>query len=148
MDFAAALAGLKNASDLTTRLREALKSRDVKLDEVVARIIEVQDRISDGRAALIDAQETVIQKTAEILDLKARLREVDEVRQTRQSLKYDGRVYWKAGDPEFPFCPVCWDTTSTLVRLQDWGTETYSGVQKTDYRCLVHNQSFMVPARR
>jgi len=148
MSIAAGLASIKAAVDLTKTFRDAAKAGALESGEIVGRIGEIYDYIVDSKAALIDAQEIMLQKTAEIMDLNARLRDVEEVRQTRQLLEYDGQVYWKTDEPEFPFCAVCWDTKSTLVRLQDTGTGTYSGVLKTDYRCIVHKQSFYVPTRR
>ena len=55
MNLVTSLNFLKTASDLTTRIRKSLGARDVKLGKVVARIIEIQGLISDGRTALIDA---------------------------------------------------------------------------------------------
>lgn len=82
----AGLSGLKAASDLTTRIREALGSREVKLDEVVTRIIEIQGLISDGRTALIDAQELLLDKTREIARLEK------EAKMLNEQLALKGRV--------------------------------------------------------
>src|SRR5947207_7655935 len=126
MEFFTALAGLKTASELTTRLREALKSRDVKLDEVVARIIEIQDMISDGRTALIDAQDELLRKTAETQNLKEQIRKLEAAAATERSFRFNDGVYWQSvahdqgmkhpdGNEllsvhwEGPFCPMCKD---------------------------------------
>jgi len=130
MSISTTLAGLKTASELTVRLREALKSRDVKLDEVAARIIEVQDLISDGRTALIDAQEELLTANRENQKLK------DELKQER-TLKADylfrENMYWHRETNEGPFCSTCFDSDRKLVRLTDFDGSFY---------CVLHKQSF------
>lgn len=89
MDLVTGLNLLETASDLTTRIRESLGERDVKLDEVVARIIEIQGLISDGRTALIDAQEQLLEKNRTILALEQDSRTLQE----QLSKKQQGRVH-------------------------------------------------------
>jgi hypothetical protein len=140
-----ALSGLKTASELATRLREALGRGDVKLDEVLARIIELQGFISDGRAALIDVQEEVHTKNEEIRSLNQQLRSIADKAELSKDLIFDGAVYWRKSegpDAKSPFCAVCWDTDQKLVRCQNYGTDTYDSGVMTKYFCVVHTKSF------
>jgi hypothetical protein len=82
-----AYTGLKTASDLARRVREALGSREVKIDEVIARIIEVQGLINDGRTTLIDVEEQPLEKNRTIGD-----RICEPERQERLSKKQQGRI--------------------------------------------------------
>jgi hypothetical protein len=158
MEFFTALAGLKTASELTTRLREALISREVKLDEVVGRIIEVQDMISDGRTALIDAQDQLLKKNAEIQKLTEQVRKLEAAFATEHSFQFRQGVYWKAvehdegmTDPEGneilivhwdgPFCPTCKDADQKAVRLRKTGPDR---ADETEYYCDIHLRSYYV----
>lgn len=120
MDIVTGLGILKAASDLITRLREALKSGEVKPDEVMARIIEIQDLISDGRTALIDAQEVVISRNAEVQVLKDEVRRLTEAADLGRRVVFHDNACWKRlddGAEEGPPCPSCW-ADRTLRRGQ------------------------------
>ena len=119
MDLVTGLTGLKTASDLVTRVRDALASRDVKLDEVLARIIEIQGLISDGRTALIDAQEDILSKNREI----SALEKENQKLQGQLSKKQQGRIHdnavWKQledGTEEGPYCPNCYEKTGNFIQ--------------------------------
>jgi hypothetical protein len=125
MNILAALAGLKTASELTTRIREALKSREVKLDEVVARIIEIQDLISDGRTALIDSQEELMKKNEKISSLSDEIRSLKAKADLEHLVVFHDRACWKKlddGSEEGPYCPVCWGDSKKLIRGSVWDT--------------------------
>lgn len=135
--IAGGLASLKTGSDLVTRLREAL-TREIKLDEVLARIIEIQAHISDGRTALIDAQEDHQKLVAEITLLRDR-------KELENSVVFHHDAYWKKDSlgEQGPFCPSCWDLKKDLVRPMLDG----SGNGKAWLYCTVHNphRHFQIP---
>jgi hypothetical protein len=119
MDFAAGLTVLKTASDLTTRVREALGSREVKLDEIVARIIEVQGLISDGRTALIDVQEQLLEKNREIFSLEQDNRKLQEQLSKKQQGRIHDKAAWKVLDDnseEGPYCANCYEKTGNFIQ--------------------------------
>jgi hypothetical protein len=91
MDLVTGLNVFKTASDLTTHIRESLGARDVKLDEVVARIIEIQGLISDGRTAFIDAHEQLLEKNSTILTLEQELQE--QLLKKQQGRVHDNAVW-------------------------------------------------------
>ena len=105
MDLVTGLKFLKTASDLTTGIRESLGARDVKLDEVVARIIEIQGLTSDARTALIDAQEQLLEKNRTILALEQELQE-EQLSQKQQGRIHDNAV-WKVLDDDAEERPGC-----------------------------------------
>lgn len=119
MDLLAGLSGLKTASELTTRIREARGSREVKLDEVVARIIEIQGLISDGRTALINVQEELLEKNREIFRLEQACTKLTErLERKAQGRKHDNAA-WKMledGTEDGPYCPNCWDKTGNFIQ--------------------------------
>jgi hypothetical protein len=140
MNLLPALAGLKTASELTARLREALKSREVKLDEVVARIIEIQDLISDGRSALIDSQEELMKKNEAISSLNDEIKSLKAQADLEHSVVFHDRACWKNadnGEEEGPYCPVCWGDSRKLIRGVVWHTEP----SHITFSCYIHKHA-------
>jgi hypothetical protein len=159
MDPLTGLATLKTASELATGLRDALKSRDVKLDEVAARLIEIQDLIVDGRGALIEAQEQLIGKSEELADLRRQVVEFQAAIREKEALKYLHGAYWRTfevdkgeTDPDGnsyveirydgPFCPTCNDADGKAVRLRLLADQEPGLGQCC---CDVHHIDFSVP---
>jgi hypothetical protein len=136
-DIGAGLAALKTAADLTKTLRDAIKSGKVKPAEMDALITQIYDQIIDSRAAAVDAQE-------EIRKLKEEMRALTDKSQLEKDLTFDGDVYWMKND-DFPYCPLCWGSDSKLVRLQNYSTDLYGGVRKTNYYCKLHDTHFYTP---
>jgi len=119
MELVTGLTVLKTASDLTTRIREALGSREVKLDEVVARIIEVQGLISDGRTALIEVQEQLLGKNREIFALEQENRSFQEQLTKKRQGRIHDNAAWKILDDdseEGPYCPNCYEKTRNFIQ--------------------------------
>jgi len=115
----AALAGLKTASDLTTRLREAIGSRELKLDEAIARIIEIQCHISDTHTSLNAVQEQIHAKNIEIFELQQQNTKLNE-KLAKKALgrKHDNAV-WKVledGTEDGPYCPNCFETNGNFIQ--------------------------------
>ena len=127
--ISATLTGLKTASDLTTRLREALGSGEVKLDEVLARIIELQGFISDGRTALIDVQEEIHAKNEEIRRLNEQLRALHDI---RDNYELRQGVYVRKGTQD-AYCPLCLGANNKAVPLMKDGD---------GWTCGIHNVHF------
>ena len=119
MELATGLTVLKTASDLTTRIREALGSREVKLDEVVARIIEVQGLISDGRTAFIEVQEQLLEKNGAIYALQQENRSLQEQLTKKRQGRIHDNAAWKVLDDnseEGPYCPNCYERTGHFIQ--------------------------------
>jgi hypothetical protein len=119
MDLVTGLSFLKTASELATRIRESLGARDVKLDEVVARIIEIQGLISDGRTTLIDVQDQLLEKNRIISALEQDNRKLQEQLSKRQQGRVHDSAVWKvlANDTEEgPYCPNCYEKTAKFIQ--------------------------------
>jgi|ERR1700733_6343253 len=119
MELVTGLSFLKTASDLITRIKESLAARDVRLDEVLARIIEIQNLISDGRVAVIDAQEQLAEKNRTIQALEDEIRKLQgQLSKRRQGHVHDNAV-WKVlneGAEEGPYCPNCFEKTGNFIQ--------------------------------
>lgn len=137
MTFAAGLASLKAAADLTKTMRDAAKAGTLEPAEFLGRVGEIYDYIIDSRAALVDAQE-------ETQRLRDELNTLQKTSRLSRDLTFDGHVYWLKGDGP-PYCPLCWDRDQMLVHLRNIETKMHSGVRKTDYHCKIHVQSYYTP---
>jgi hypothetical protein len=128
MDILAGLAGLKTASDFIEGFRKALAKKEVNPDEVLGRIIELQGLISDGRSALIDAQE-------EVLKLKAQVSSLNK----DANVFPDGGVNWeKRSDDKYDgsLCPACWGLSHKRVPMVKYEHSTHPDYVR--YECLHH----------
>jgi len=74
--------------------------------------LEAQEKIMELREASISLQE-------ENFNLREELRVLKEQCVLKESLDFDGNVYWKMsnGKREGPFCPACHDSDSKQIRL-------------------------------
>jgi hypothetical protein len=120
MDIVAGLSGLKTAADLTRTLREALKSSQLKPDEISGRIGEIYDYIVDSKDALIDAKEEIVRLQDEI----TKLRDIGDNFELRDN------VYWRKGTRD-AYCPLCLGATGRAVPLQKTSGEIwYCGIHE------------------
>jgi hypothetical protein len=119
MELVTGLSFLKTASDLIKGIKESLAARDVKPNEVLDRIIEIQNLISDGRVAVIDAQEQLAEKNRTIQALQDEIRRLQEqLSKRRQGHVHDNAV-WRVldeGVEEGPYCPNCFEKTGTFIQ--------------------------------
>jgi hypothetical protein len=119
MDLLTGASFLKTASDLAKLVRESLGAREVKPDEVVARIIEIQGLIGDGRTALIDAQEQLLEKNRTISALEQDNRKLQEQLLKKQQGRVHDNAVWKIlddGAEEGPYCPNCYEKTGNFIQ--------------------------------
>jgi hypothetical protein len=148
------LGALKTAADLSVHLRNLLKqSEQLPVNEILARIIEMQELIADGRTALIDLQEQVVLKNGQIQTLNQEIRQLREKWELNEKLVSDGCAYWfpeKQEPRDGPFCLACWDAERKLVRLrfQQEGEWTNSPGRSRLYKCEIHKDSrIYIPVR-
>lgn len=128
MNILAGMSGLKAAADMTKALRDAIKSGQIKADEIAGRIGEIYDYIIDSKAALLDAQE-------EMTKLRAEVQALNDEKEFRDGLTYDDAigVYRrsdKAGRRMEIYCAACLDQHNKRIRV----TENADGV----LHCHVH----------
>src|SRR5882762_304072 len=92
-----------------------------------ARAVAERLKNAEMMAVLLDAQETTLSLKEELLNLRAEnlaLKDKLAGQAARQSLRFDGQVYWSGepGDPSNgPFCPRCHDKDKRQARMTDRG---------------------------
>lgn len=76
---------------------------------------EAQEKILELREAAMSLQE-------ENLQLRSQMSKLQSEVATAKSLRFDRGLYWleePAGQRDGPFCPICKDNDSKMVRLHD-----------------------------
>jgi len=91
---------------------------------------EIAELLKKG--ATLEAQEKIMELREAVMELKdeshalrSKVRELEEALSERDSVSFEGAVYWRyleneAGDPtdrDGPFCPRCYDVDGKLVRM-------------------------------
>ncbi len=147
MSLPTALGALKTAADLGTHLRNLLKQNEqLPVNEILARLIEMQDLITDGRSSIIDFQEELMTKNDEIRQIKSEIDALNDRKRIDSEMEHDGYVFWRIidGKRTGPFCPPCWRRDNTLLPLKHV-PGTYGGSHPSRrYDCPFH-QVFLVP---
>ena len=90
----------KLISDSTSSLSEA--ETKLKLAELISSLADLKMELADIKVNLIDKDEV-------IRELKEKINEKD-------SLIFDGQLYWKKED-KTPFCPICFETENKFIHL-------------------------------
>lgn len=102
---------------------------------------EIQMQLADLMNALSEAK-LKVSDINDVLALKdERIRELEAALKTKESLFYDGSVYWIGPEEERdgPYCPICWDDDRKLIHLSetDW-----------NWYCELHKETFSYRLRR
>jgi chromosome segregation ATPase len=116
-----ALGGLKTASDLIRNVRDGVKSKQMKLDEVDSRISEVFDHIVEAKVALNDAKDEITLLRAEL----AKLKDLEE------GYEFRDNAYWRDG---VAYCPKCLKIDGKHVPLNN-------------LYCGKHDETFLPPGK-
>lgn len=117
MDIAAALASLNSALGILKGLREIDKAYDLAL--LRAQVVDLMGNVTDAKAELLEAQETLTAKDKEIARLSDALAEKGEL--------VDGPGGYKWPKTEdglrrgFPICPACDEKEHRQVLLKQVG---------------------------
>jgi hypothetical protein len=159
MDILTGMSGLKTGIELLRSLREALKSGQMKPDEVAGRIGEIYDYIVDSKDALVDAKDEIQTLRDEIRQQKEQVRELERKIAEEHTFVFLHGAYWvqftkpthhtaEEGIPvcsmhyEGPYCPTCKDADSKSVRLRDLGRGAAAG--ESQYYCDIHKITFYI----
>lgn len=73
---------------------------------------------------ILEVQEKLLEYHDQNQELKTRVKELEEALKTKQSLRFEKEAYYAEGDPH-PFCSICYDKDQKLIRMKDWGRETW-----------------------
>ncbi len=107
----AALGGLKTAGDLARSVRDGVKGKKIKPDEVATQISEIQDLIMNGKDALNSAKDEIVRLRGEV----AKLTYLQE-----SNFELKDNVYFRKGT-NIPYCPLCLTADRKAVPLTDYG---------------------------
>lgn len=135
-EIATALAGIKTA----TEIAKLIKDSDATLEkaEVRFKMAELIEALADTKLQISDIKQLLVEKDELIGELKRSAA-------TRAALKYDAPYYWRIeGETrDGPFCQKCYDTDTTLIRLQ----KGYTRGQWTCHACkgYVEDSSYVAP---
>jgi hypothetical protein len=138
MELVAGIAAVKTSVDLLSKLREALRTTELKPEEILTRLAEMQDMMLNARMALLDAKEQ------ESL-LKARVAELERVHDIGGKFTDEEGVYWYANHP---YCVNCWDAGRKPIRLE--GPYRIANTQNSPNRrwtCPIHKTVHYLRAR-
>jgi|TARA_R110002033_G_scaffold10172_4_gene33306 DNA repair exonuclease SbcCD ATPase subunit len=130
-----ALSSLKTSMDIA----KALKNSTVSLSEAEQKlkVAELISSLADLKTELADVKINLIDKDDEIRKLNEKINE-------KESLSFDGQLYWKEGD-KTPFCPVCKEKDEKYHHLTYHegyqGTYDYDG-QESYYSCKICGKVF------
>ncbi len=113
----------KLISDSTSSLSEA---------ETKLKLAELISSLADLKMELADIKVDLIEKDDVIRELRNKIEE-------KESLSFDGILYWKEGD-KIPFCPICFENENKFIHLRYSNSHTYGEMQS----CKVCNNRFFL----
>jgi len=114
MDIMTALAALSHALDGVKKLRDIEKGFDAVTYKL--QITDLASSLADAKMGLMDVQQEMASKDAEIARLK------DAMRFHGECVSKDGFLYEKGTDDQpkgNPFCPVCIASDGVHIRLAE-----------------------------
>jgi hypothetical protein len=110
----AGLSSIKSAMDIA----KALKDTDLSLEkaETKLQLAELVSTLADAKIQIVEIKEALIDSDREKKALLDKLN-------LKENLVYEKPYYWKKDgeNKEGPFCQLCYDKDSKLIRLQDFG---------------------------
>jgi len=126
--IAAALGGLKTATDIAKLIKES----DLSLDkaEMKLKLVELIGALADVKLDVVNFQEKLAAAESRIKALETEL-------QIKGEIRWQEPLYWLAeqGRTDGPFCQHCYDSGRKLVRLQGNGEGWYEcKVCKNSYK--------------
>ena len=99
--------------------------------------LELQEQLVKIREEALSLQE-------ENLALRGKIKELKEAQEIKESVNFDGKVYWKSlpdGKKEGPYCQRCFDVETRLVRLQSDSYNSNHG-RVSYWRCKACDKSY------
>ena len=108
--------------------------------------MHISSEVAQIQERLIDVQQQVLGLQTENQQLRDTVRRMSEIAAFRAAVSFDGKVYWKRDCEKWdgPFCPVCLDDQSKIVRL-DHQRSNEGGLLW--FWCNVHKINFGTPPR-
>ncbi len=130
-----AFSHLKTSMDIAKLISDSTSSLDEA--ETKLKLAELISSLADLKMELADIKVDLIKKDEMIRDLNEKLIE-------KESLSFDGILYWKEGD-KIPFCPICFENDKKNIHLTY--NEGYPGsveysAQEPYHNCKVCDKIF------
>ena len=101
------------------------------------------------REQLLKLREEASALQEENLALKKSIKELKDAQDLKDSLTFDGKVYWKLlpdGGKDGPYCQKCYDVDGLLVHLISEAV-TYKGRQQNRLECKACNSGRIFAAK-
>ena|SRR5687768_1919098 len=133
MDVMTALAAATQGLEVLRQLRDL--DRSVNEAEWRSKIVEVQERLTDAKSALLEAKEAIAARDDEITRLKGALKRKEE------TIVVKGFPYQKGSDGTprgRAFCSACIEKTGHFFRLSNVDHRYKCPSCKADYGMRVH----------
>lgn len=115
IDIAVAVGSVKSAIEIAKLLKDSADSFDKA--EVKLQLAELIGSLADAKMQIAEIQEALIESDKEKKEL------IDKLN-LKENLTYEKPYYFKKineQEKDGPFCQLCYDKNSQLIRLQDWG---------------------------
>lgn len=113
-DIAVAVGSVKSAIEIAKLLKDSADSFDKA--EVKLQLAELIGSLADAKMQIAEIQEALIESDKEKKEL------IDKLN-LKENLIYEKPYYFKKineQEKDGPFCQLCYDKDSKLIRLQDW----------------------------
>ncbi len=122
--IATALSTIKTSIDIA----KVIKDSNSSLNEAERnnKIADLINSLADVKIELGEVKDLLRNKDDEIRELKEKINE-------KESLKFDGKLYWKEGD-KTPFCTVCFENNIKSVHLTYLSADQYLAER---YKCNI-----------
>lgn len=135
------LSAVKTSFDLIRSLRELLTKPEVNPDEVQARLLEIQALLIDAQKGLADAED-------ENRLLRGRIEELERSADFGKDFTFEEGVYWYR---DYPYCPNCWDRDRKATRLDGPYVALHdvnaASNTKTLWKCMAHASMYYLKRR-
>jgi hypothetical protein len=114
----ALLTSIKTATEIAKLIKESNLS--LENAETKFKLADLISTLADAKMQIADIQQSIIEKNDEIRSLKEQL-------SIKQKLKWKRPFYWinEGKGKEGPFCQLCYDQNHKLIRLQDYGDDSW-----------------------
>jgi len=138
----------KTTSDLIKEamsLARSAKNTDLaeKLIDLYRDFVELMDATQQKIAEL---QRETIELSQQKLQLAQKVDDLEKSVRLKAEMIFTPPLYFRKGDST-PFCPACFEGDKRAVHLVNYGSGTYSGIQKTHWYCKLCKNEFSCPTK-
>jgi hypothetical protein len=142
MELTSVLSSAKTAFELARALGNGLSKGQIKLEEVPARLMELQQHILTMQSVVHDLAEENRQ-LREQLDDRERTRGIEADLEMEPDGQYSYRKSERVAGKLIQYCPVCWGENNKLIPLTHTAESTLfeCGIHKTKYPTKAYSEA-------